>query len=159
MTIHKIKSNEEIIWISKRLKDEGKRIVTTNGSFDILHSAHLHILEKARKQGDVLIVLLNSDNSIKKLKGESRPIIPERERAEMLAGLECVDYVSVFDDDNPLNLLRDLRPDVHVKGGSFNENRIAEEKKLLSEWNGEYKNFELENEKSTTNIRDKIKEI
>ncbi|PIN90741.1 D-glycero-beta-D-manno-heptose 1-phosphate adenylyltransferase [Candidatus Pacearchaeota archaeon CG10_big_fil_rev_8_21_14_0_10_34_76] len=159
MTIHKIKSNEEIIWISKRLKDEGKRIVTTNGSFDILHSAHLHILEKARKQGDVLIVLLNSDNSIKKLKGESRPIIPERERAEMLAGLECVDYVSVFDDDNPLNLLRDLRPDVHVKGGSFNENRIAEEKKLLSEWNGEFKNFELENEKSTTNIIDKIKEI
>ena len=159
MTIHKIKSNEEIIWISKRLKDEGKRIVTTNGSFDILHSAHLHILEKARKQGDVLIVLLNSDNSIKKLKGESRPIIPERERAEMLAGLECVDYVSVFDDDNPLNLLRDLRPDVHVKGGSLNENRIAEEKKLLSEWNGEFKNFELENEKSTTNIIDKIKEI
>ena len=121
MTIHKIKSNEDMIWISKRLKKEGKIVVTTNGSFDILHSAHLHILEKAKKQGDVLIVLLNSDNSIKKLKGESRPIVLERERAEMLAGLECVDYVSVFDDDNPLGLLKDLRPNVHVKGGSFDE--------------------------------------
>lgn len=159
MTIHKIKSNEDMIWISKRLKKEGKIIVTTNGSFDILHSAHLHILEKARKQGDVLIVLLNSDNSIKKLKGESRPIVLERERAEMLAGLECVDYVCVFDDDNPLGLLKDLRPNVHVKGGSFDENRIAKEKKLLSEWGGEFKNFELEGGKSTTNIIDKIREI
>ena len=154
---NKIKTIEEIVKISNKLREENKTIVTTNGSFDILHLAHVNLLEKAKKEGDVLIVLVNSDDSIKKLKGENRPIISENERALMLSALECVDYVVIFDEDNPLSLLEKIKPHKHVKGGSWDEERIRAEKELLAKWNGKFKNFELEEGYSTTNIIDKIK--
>jgi len=157
-TENKIRTYSEIAKIAKELRKEGRIIITTNGSFDILHYAHVNILEKAKNEGDVLIVLLNSDSSIKKLKGESRPIIPEDERARMLAALECVDYVVIFNEDNPLKLLRIIKPHKHVKGGSFIEERIRKEKELLATWEGEFKNFELEDGFSTTNIINKIVE-
>ena len=115
----------------RRLRRAGKRIVTTNGSFDLLHIGHIRFLERASKLGDALIVLLNSDASIRKLKGPTRPILPQRIRAEMMAALRSVSYVTVFDNDNPLALLRRIKPDVHAKGGSWKPERIAAEKKLV----------------------------
>ncbi|MBS3091794.1 adenylyltransferase/cytidyltransferase family protein [Candidatus Pacearchaeota archaeon] len=148
----KLLSIEEISEIINPLKNIGKIIVTTSGSFDILHSAHVHFLQKAKKEGDVLIVLLNTDSSIKRNKGEKRPIVPEDERAKMLVSLECVDYVVIFNEDKPLKLLEMIKPNIHVKGGSFIPERIKEEKELLDSWEGKYKTFELEEGYSTTNI-------
>ncbi len=155
-TARKIKTQDEIEEISRELKAKGKRIVTTNGSFDILHYAHVIILEKAKTEGDTLIVLLNSDSSIKRVKGDNRPIIPQNERALMLSALQCVDYVVIFDEDNPLSLIEKIKPNVHVKGGSFILERIKEEKDLLESFGGEFKNFELEEGFSTTNIINKV---
>ena len=154
----KIKTQEEIEKISEKLRQEGKVIVTTNGSFDILHYAHVNLLEKAKNEGDVLVVLLNSDNSVKRNKGENKPIVNENERAGMLAALESVDYVVIFNEDKPLNLLEKIKPNKHVKGGSFVDERIKEEKELLDKWEGEFKNFALEEGFSTTNIINKILE-
>lgn len=154
----KIKTYSEIEEIAKKLRNEGRTIVTTNGSFDILHYAHVNLLEKAKKEGDDLVVLLNSDDSIRRFKGEGRPIIPQNERARMLAALECVDYVVIFYEDKPINILKLIRPHVHVKGGSFIEERIREEKELLESWGGKFKNFELEDGFSTTNIINRILE-
>ena len=155
---NKIKTPEEIKQIAEQLRQKEKVIVTTNGSFDILHSAHVRLFEKAKNEGDVLIVLLNSDNSIKRFKGEKRPIIPEQERASMLAGLSAADYIVIFDEDKPLELLKVIKPHKHVKGGSWIEERIKEEKELLGGWEGEFKNFELEEGFSTTNIIKRILE-
>ena len=151
-TEQKIKTRQEIQEIAKILREKGNKIVTTNGSFDILHFAHIKILQEAKRQGEKLVVLLNSDESIKRFKGSQRPIIPEKERAGMLASLECVDYVVIFNQDKPLELIEDIKPHIHAKGGSFIEERIKEEKQLLERWGGEFKNFELEEGFSTTNI-------
>jgi len=102
-----------------RLRNEGRKVVFTNGCFDILHAGHLNCLIAARKLGDVLIVGMNSDNSIRRYKGEKRPIISENERAFMLAGLEVVDYVVVFDEDEPYSLVCELLPDILVKGSDW----------------------------------------
>ncbi|MDP3881584.1 MAG: adenylyltransferase/cytidyltransferase family protein [Nanoarchaeota archaeon] len=152
----KIKDNNEIIKVAEKLKKSGKMIITTNGCFDILHYAHVRLLEKAKKEGDILIILLNSDYSIKKVKGLHRPIILEKERAEMLAALECTDYITIFDEDNPLKILKEIKPHIHVKGGSFILEKVKEEKDLLESWGGEFKSFDLEEGFSTTSIIDKI---
>jgi rfaE bifunctional protein nucleotidyltransferase chain/domain len=98
--------------------------VTINGSFDILHNGHLHILNEARKRGDVLIVGLNSDASVRTYKGANRPIVPERRRAEMLLALRMVDYVHVFNEPDPIAFLQEVRPDVHVNGSEYGEHCI-----------------------------------
>ena len=152
----KIKNHEEIRKIAYGLRLFGKKIVTTNGSFDILHSAHLNLLEKAKKQGDGLIVLLNSDDSIEKFKGDSRPILNQNERAYLLSGLSCVDYVTIFNEDKPLNLLEIIKPHIHVKGGSYIKERIREEREILEKCGGKLKLFELEEGYSTTNIIQEI---
>mgnify|MGYP001608442508 CR=1 FL=1 len=152
----KLKSKEEIKEIAEKLKANGKTIVTTNGSFDILHPAHISLLEKAKKEGDVLIVLLNSDLSVKKFKGEKRPILNEKDRAALLSALEAVDYVVLFEEDTPLALLQKIKPHKHVKGGSFIEERIKQERELLEIWKGKLISFPLEEGYSTTNIIDKI---
>lgn len=153
---NKIKNFKEIREISENLRKEGKVIVTTNGSFDILHYAHVNLFKKAKKLGDVLIVLLNSDTSIKKNKGPKRPIINQNERAFIIAGLESVDYVVIFEEDKPLKILSEIKPSKHVKGGSFIKDRISEEKELISSWNGECIYLDLESGFSTTNIIEKI---
>jgi D-beta-D-heptose 7-phosphate kinase/D-beta-D-heptose 1-phosphate adenosyltransferase len=109
------------------LRVKGKRIVTINGSFDILHHGHLHILNEARQQGDILIVGLNSDLSVRSYKGPSRPIVPERRRAEMLLALRMVDYVHIFDEPDPIAFLKHLNPDVHVNGSEYGEDCIESE--------------------------------
>ncbi len=152
----KLKSKEEIEKIAEELKAKGKTIVTTNGSFDILHPAHVRLLEKARKEGDVLIVLLNSDSSIKRFKGKKRPILPEEDRVALLSALEAVNYVTIFEEDAPLALLKKIKPHKHVKGGSFIEERIKQEKELLESWKGKLISFPLEEGYSTTSIIEKI---
>ena len=113
--------------LAATLRAKGKRIVTINGSFDILHGGHLHILSEARQRGDVLIVGLNSDASIRVYKGEHRPIVPERRRAEMLLALRVVDYVHIFDEPDPRAFLAEIRPDVHVNGAEYGEDCIESE--------------------------------
>ena len=113
--------------LAATLRAKGKRIVTINGSFDILHNGHVHILNEAHKRGDVLIVGLNSDGSVRRHKGASRPIVPERRRAEMLLALRMVDYVHVFNEPDPIAFLKELRPDVHVNGSEYGEHCIERE--------------------------------
>jgi len=110
--------------LAATLRAKGGRIVTTNGSFDILHSGHLHFLSEARRQGDVLIVGVNSDASVRSYKGADRPIVPERRRAEMLLALRMVDYVHIFDEPNPIAFLKEINPDVHVNGSEYGEDCI-----------------------------------
>jgi rfaE bifunctional protein nucleotidyltransferase chain/domain len=111
----KILTLNEAVKIANNLKNRGKKIVTTNGCFDILHVGHVRYLQKAKKLGDVLIVGVNSDKSTKMNKGKNRPIVPENERIEMLAALECVDYVFMFDKKIPNKWVEKIRPDFHVK--------------------------------------------
>jgi len=115
----KLRSLEQLTKITARLREEGKKVVFTNGCFDICHFGHMKLLEDCKKFGDVLIVGLNTDASVRKLKGEGRPIQSEQERAHFLGANVYVDYVVLFDDDTPLNLIETLRPDVLVKGADY----------------------------------------
>jgi D-beta-D-heptose 7-phosphate kinase/D-beta-D-heptose 1-phosphate adenosyltransferase len=108
-----------------RWRDEGRRVVLTNGCFDLLHVGHLTLLEAARAEGDVLVVALNSDASVRGLKGEGRPLIPQEERAEVLLALETVDRVVVYEDPTPLEVIRALLPDVLVKGADWAADAIV----------------------------------
>jgi rfaE bifunctional protein nucleotidyltransferase chain/domain len=121
----KIKSRHELKQIVSQLKDSRQKIVFTNGCFDILHRGHIYLLDESKRQGDILIVALNSDTSIKTNKGELRPILPQTERAEILAALEMVDYVVIFDELSPAEILKELLPDVLVKGGDWGHNEIV----------------------------------
>lgn len=111
-----------------RLADEakrcGKRVVMTNGCFDLLHVGHLHLLREAKRRGDILIVALNNDRSVKAIKGPGRPILPESERSELIAALEMVDYVTLFDETDPKAVVEAIRPHVLVKGGDWEVNEI-----------------------------------
>jgi len=115
----KIKAKDELRDILQGLKRSGKRIVFTNGCFDILHIGHIRCLVEAKKEGDILIVALNSDRSIRSIKGPSKPFTPEAERAEILSALACVDYVVIFDEPDPLELISSLKPNILVKGGDW----------------------------------------
>jgi rfaE bifunctional protein nucleotidyltransferase chain/domain len=108
----------------ERLRSKNKKIVFTNGCFDILHIGHARYLYAAREMGDFLIVAMNSDRSVKAIKGPDRPIMNQYERSEMLASLECVDIVVTFDEDNPMEVIRYLMPDILVKGGDWKEEDI-----------------------------------
>ena len=121
----KIKSKKELLRIIKDLKAKRKRIVFTNGCFDLLHIGHVRYLEKARALGDVLVVGVNSDSSVRKLKGPKRPILPEEERAGILSGLGCVDYITIFREIDPLKLITSLRPDLLVKGGDWTKEQTV----------------------------------
>lgn len=121
----KIKTRKELLRIIKDLKAKGKRIVFTNGCFDLLHIGHVRYLEKARALGDVLVVGVNSDSSVRKLKGAKRPILPEEERAGILSGLGCVDYITIFREIDPLKLITSLRPDLLVKGGDWTKEQTV----------------------------------
>ncbi|HUL98571.1 MAG TPA: D-glycero-beta-D-manno-heptose 1-phosphate adenylyltransferase [Mycobacterium sp.] len=103
----------------------GVRIVLTNGCFDLLHVGHLHLLQRARALGDILVVAINDDASVKRLKGQSRPLMPEVQRAEMLAALRFVDYVTLFSESTPLRLIQVVRPDVLVKGGDYTPDQVV----------------------------------
>jgi rfaE bifunctional protein nucleotidyltransferase chain/domain len=118
-------SLDELILRFGPAKRNGKQVVFTNGCFDLLHPGHIHILEQARRQGDALIVGLNSDGSVRGLKGSGRPVIPAEERAEILASLECVDAVVIFEETTPQRVISALLPDVLVKGGDWPADQIV----------------------------------
>ena len=154
----KIKTREELKEVITDLKTQNKKIVTTNGAFDLFHTGHLKTLNFAKKQGDVLIVGLNSDSSIKKYKSKKRPIIPEKERAKLVAATEPVNYVTIFEEETPVILLQMIKPNVHVKGLEYKE-KIPE--KDVVEVNGGKIVF-IERDKtdtSTTRIIEKIVEL
>ncbi len=121
----KIRARRGLVRVVKDLKAKGKRIVFTNGCFDLLHIGHVRYLEKAKALGDVLVVGINSDSSVRKLKGPQRPILREKERAGILSGLGCVDYVTIFSEIDPLKLITSLRPDVLVKGGDWTKEQTV----------------------------------
>jgi D-beta-D-heptose 7-phosphate kinase/D-beta-D-heptose 1-phosphate adenosyltransferase len=120
-------ARQSLAQLANTLRAKGKRIVTINGAFDILHAGHLYILNEASQCGDVLIVGLNSDRSVRSYKGPDRPVVPERRRAEMLLALRMVDYVHVFDEPDPIAFLSQIEPDVHVNGAEYGENCIEAE--------------------------------
>lgn len=151
---NKVVSREEISALVERWKINNEKIVFTNGCFDILHSGHVTYLRKAAQLGSHLIVGLNSDSSVKRLKGETRPINKELERALLLSGLECVDKVVIFEEDTPRELLQQIKPDILVKGGDYEINQI-----VGREYAKEVRLIDFEAGYSTTNIIDTIKNL
>lgn len=153
----KITSQEVLLGKIKDLRADGKKIVMTNGCFDILHSGHVEYLSKAKELGDVLIVALNSDNSVKRLKGSSRPINKIKERMTVLSSLQAVDWLVEFGQDTPLELIKDILPDVLVKGGDYEENNIVGGD-LIKENGGEVKVIDYVKSKSTSETITRIKQ-
>lgn len=132
----KLKTQEELSAIVQALREEGKTVVWTNGCFDILHTGHITYLMKAAREGDVLVVGLNSDASVRENKGPNRPVVRERDRALVLSALECVDYIVIFDGKTPMPVLEALRPDVYAKGGDYTVDTIVQEERRLVEGYG-----------------------
>lgn len=155
MAKDKIINFDEIEEIIQKDKELGKKIVFTNGCFDILHKGHITYLYEAKKLGDILIIGLNSDNSIKRIKGEKRPILPEDERAFILSALEMVDYVVIFEEDTPYELIKRVKPDVLVKGGDWDIKNIVG-RDIVESYNGKVLNIPYIEGKSTTNIIERI---
>lgn len=142
---------EEAASIAGKLRTEGRKIVFTNGVFDLLHIGHVEYLEQARKLGDALFVGVNSDESARRLKGPGRPITPQEERARILAALECVDYVVIFEEDTAHALIKALRPDVYVKGGDYTLQNLPEAP-LVKSYGGEVVILPYREGRSTSQI-------
>lgn len=136
-------------------RNEGKTLVTTNGVFDILHIGHVRYLQAAKQLGDLLVVGVNTDACTRRLKGPNRPIVPQEERAEILAALACVDYVTLFDEPTPKALLEQLRPHIHVKGGDYDPETIPEAA-VVRRFGGKVVTIPLVDGHSTTDIVQKI---
>lgn len=146
---------ENVAQFVENLHKSGKTVVVTNGCFDILHVGHIRYLQKTKSFADYLIVLLNSDKSVRAIKGDSRPINNENDRAEILCALSCVDYVVLFDEDSPRNLLDEIKPDVYTKGADYTMETLPEADIMRK--NGTRVEFiEFVAGKSTTNIINKV---
>ena len=152
---NKIVSRSELKDIVKKYKTEGKKVVSTSGCFDILHAGHVTYLESAKEKGDILIVLLNSDSSVRRLKGEQRPIVPEKERSIVLAGLESVDYICIFDEDTPCSVVEEIQPSTVIKGGDYKGKWIPEMDSVAT-YGGSVEYVQLVDGCSTTNIVNKV---
>lgn len=157
ITTEKIKRRSVLKDILDGLKAEGKTVVFTNGCFDILHIGHVRYLEAARELGDCLVVAVNTDEGVRRLKGSSRPLVPEFERAEMVAALECVDYVTLFDEETPIAAISYLKPDIHAKGGDYTGDDLPEAE-VVKSYGGKIVILSLVEGKSTTNIVARIVE-
>lgn len=150
-----ILSKETAAKLIEELKLQGKKVVFTNGCFDILHVGHLRYLNEAKKQGDILIVGVNSDASVRQLKGAGRPINNEIDRAEMLSGLKAVDFTVIFEELTPIETLDKLKPSIHVKGGDYDKDKLPETA-TVEKHGGEVRILSFVEGKSTTNIVNKI---
>lgn len=157
MELKRLRNLEELRDIIKKEKQNNKKIVFTNGCYDILHKGHFYVLEKAAKLGDILIVGLNSDNSVKRLKGEDRPKYNELDRAYVIKRIKGVDYVIIFDEDTPIELLKILQPDINVKGGASVPERVEREKQVMDEYGGEIIYIPLVEGYSTTKVINRIR--
>ena len=153
--MNKIVTWEELKKVVELQRKKGKTIVFTNGCFDILHVGHVRYLQEARKMGDLLILGLNSDASVRAIKGGERPLVPQAERAEVIASLTTVDYVTLFDETTPLRLIEFLQPDCLVKGGDWKEASVVG-RDLVRSWGGRVVIVPLTEGASTTNIVEKV---
>lgn len=151
----KIVHRRQLPRLAARLRSRKKKIVFTNGTFDILHLGHVTYLQKAKNKGDILIVGVNSDRSVKSYKSPDRPFNPERDRLEVLAALECVDYVVLFEEPTPLGLILAIRPEVLAKGADWKKEQIAGAREVES-WGGEVARIPLVPGRSTTRILEKL---
>lgn len=152
----KVLSLSELTDEISKLRATGKKIVTTNGCFDLLHVGHVRILKQSKELGDVLVVGINSDASVQKLKGPERPIVGESDRAEVLSSLACVDYVTIFGEDTPVEFLTSVKPDIHVKGADYKPSDLAETP-VVESFGGQVKILSLVPAKSTTSLVERIK--
>jgi len=132
-----------------------QKLVFTNGCFDIVHRGHVQYLNEAKALGDILVIGLNSDESVRRLKGQSRPVVAQDDRAFLLTNLKCVDDVFIFEEDTPLNLIKKIRPDILVKGGDWKKSEIVGSKEVLS-WGGSVRSLSFVPSFSTTDIIEKI---
>lgn len=156
----KLVSQQEIVSIVKELQNSEKTVVTTNGCYDILHVGHVRYLQKSKEYADYLVVMLNSDSSVKKNKGENRPVNTELDRAEILCALSCVDYVVIFEEKSPCDLLDKIKPKFHTKGADYTlETLPKEEHDVIINNNIDVKFIEFVQGKSTTNTIKKMKQI
>lgn len=153
----KIKRLEELKRIITGFQNKGKKIVFTNGCFDILHYGHVMYLEKAKAKGDILIVAVNSDSSVQRLKGKNRPIVNENDRLKIIAGLSSVDYVIAFHQDTPFEAIKKLKPDILIKGSDWNKENIVGAD-FVKGYGGNVYTIKLAQNRSTTNIIKKIVE-
>ena len=149
---------EEAEKFTAEIKKLGKKIVFTNGVFDILHVGHLTYLEEAKSFGDILIVGVNSDSSVKVNKGDKRPINSEIDRAKMILGLKPVDYVVIFDEKTPMEIISKIKPDIHIKGGDYKKEDLPETP-IVESNGGEVKILSFVDNKSTTGVIEKILEV
>lgn len=149
---------EDIRALIDTIHHAGKTVVTTNGCFDILHVGHVRYLEKTKSFADYCIVLLNSDKSVKSIKGPSRPINNENDRSEILSALRCVDYVVLFDEDSPKNLLDEMKPDVYTKGADYNMETLPEADIMIKN-KTRVEFIDFVQGKSTTNTIEKMKNV
>ena len=152
---NKIKSRQAIKSLAAKLRKKGKKVVFTNGCFDLLHVGHVRYLRRAREAGDFLVVGLNSDSSVRRIKGPGRPILPGRERAELLSALEFVDAVVIFSEPTPIRLIELIRPDVLVKGADWTADQIVGGD-LVRLSGGQVRRIPLEKGKSSSAIIKKI---
>ncbi len=143
--------------VLKNLQNQGKKVVFTNGVFDLLHLGHVTYLQEARKQGDLLVVGLNSDASVRRIKGPLKPLLPVAERAEILLALECVDYTTFFEEDDPYHVIKVLGPDVLVKGGDWALDKIIGGD-LVRSGGGKVMNIPVVEGRSTTNLIQMVRE-
>jgi rfaE bifunctional protein nucleotidyltransferase chain/domain len=157
MSVQKIKTLAEIVQLRAKLRALGKKLVFTNGCFDILHVGHVRYLNAARALGDALVVGINSDRSVREIKGKSRPIVTELERAEVIAGLACVDYVCVFDEPTPKEIIEAIVPDVLVKGADWGIAEIVG-RDTVENAGGVVRNIPLVEGASTTDILTRVVE-
>lgn len=152
----KIFSVKEMQDIIKKEKMTGKTIISTSGCFDIIHQGHIQYLREARAKGDLLIIFLNSDKSVRNLKGADRPIIDEAGRSKVLSEFESVDYICLFDDETPCRLITQLKPDIFIKGGDYRGKQIPE-MEAVKQYGGRVEYVSVTAGCSTTNIAEKIK--
>ncbi|OGU69182.1 MAG: glycerol-3-phosphate cytidylyltransferase [Stygiobacter sp. RIFOXYC12_FULL_38_8] len=146
-----VKTIDELCQIRKELKAQNKKVVFTNGVFDILHAGHVDYLGKAKEFGDVLIVGVNSDASVKRIKGELRPVVPQNERAFIISSLKPVDFVTIFEEDTPFEVINKLIPDVLVKGADWSKDKIVGAD-VVEANGGSVETIKFVNQTSTTNI-------
>jgi D-beta-D-heptose 7-phosphate kinase/D-beta-D-heptose 1-phosphate adenosyltransferase len=152
-----IKSRNEIKEIRIQLKKEGKKVVFTNGCFDLIHAGHVDYLVKAKEMGDVLILALNTDSSVKRIKGNERPILKQDERAFIVSNLKPVDYVTFFEENTPAEIISDLIPDILVKGADWSIDKIVG-REVVEASGGEVRTIEFVNDQSTSKIIQIIKQ-
>lgn len=154
----KLLNLQTLIEMAEKLKSQGKKIAATSGCFDILHAGHVTYLAEAKGKADILVVMLNSDSSVRSLKGIERPIVPQDERARVISAIESVDFVCIFDDDTPCNAYAAFKPDVVVKGGDYEGTHIPE-MDTVAEYGGTVEYVSLVGGCSSTNIIECIKNL